>query len=420
VGSMLAAVLAIWAICALAPAAGAHGRSSSSSAWQFEPGPVADARVVVRVRLTDVHQAVPEAAGLTAAEIRVRPAAAAALDAYLVRHVTLRVGDSPCPVRGGVRVVPSADPAHLARSWRIRCREPSEIGGPVMQIDAFLEVAPGHFHLARVTRADGESLERLFVLDRPRQSLGAPEAPTRARGAGFGEYLVLGVEHIATGLDHLVFLLALLVVGVSLWEVATIVTGFTLAHSVTLALGVLGVVEPRPSAIEALIGLSIVVVAVENFWFTAGATTRRGIGIALGGGVGLAAAGALAGRVAVPALALVGVGLFALCYLALLQHVERPRRMRWFLAFVFGLVHGFGFAGMLVEIGLPGDRLAAALLGFNLGVELGQLVIVAAVWPLLAVLLRGDALRRRRIVHAFSAPILAAGLYWFLTRALAF
>ncbi len=338
-GSALAAGLSV---CALAAAAGAHGRSSSSSAWQFEPGPIADARVVVRVGLADVHQALPEAAGLTAAEISVRPAVTAALAAYLIRHVTLRVGDSQCPVQGSVRVVPSADPANLARSWRIRCREAGE---PVLQIDPFLEVAPGHFHLARITRSDGESLERLFVLDRPRQSLGASLAPTRAEGAGFGEYLVLGVEHITTGLDHLVFLLALLVVGVSLWEVATIVTGFTVAHSITLALGVLGVVEPRPGAIEALIGLSIVVVAVENFSLCAGAATRRGIGVALGCGVGLAVAGALAGRVAVPALALVGVGLFALCYLALLQRVERPRRLRWFVAFVFGWCTGSGSPG---------------------------------------------------------------------------
>ena len=121
--------------------------------------------------------------------------------------------------------------------------------------------------------------------------------------------------------------------------------------------------------------------------------------------------------VAVPALTLIGVGVFALAYLGLLRRVERPGRLRWFVAFVFGLVHGFAFAGMLAEIGLPPGRVAAALFGFNLGVELGQLAVVAAVWPILRLAMSGGPERRRRLVHAGSAPILVAGLFWFLTRA---
>jgi hypothetical protein len=407
-------------VCALAlagsaPDAGAHGRSTSTSVWTLEPGPVPAAGVLVRVRLSDLQRAVTEAAGLTAFEISVRPAAGAAVDAYLTGHVSLYAGSSRCAVRGPVLAAPSADPTHMARRWRVECEAP---GPPVLRVDPFFEVAPQHFHLARATRGDGEVLERIFVLESPTWALGEPGSPSGERGASFAGYLRLGVEHIATGVDHLLFLLALLLVGVSVLEVATIVTGFTVAHSMTLALGVLGVVEPRSAAIEALIGLSIAVVALENFAETVGPATRRWIVAFIAGGLALAALGAASGAVAVPALALIGVAVFALCYLELIRHVVRPGRLRWFVAFVFGLIHGFGFAGLLTQVGLPPDRLAPALLGFNLGVEIGQIVLVALAWPILLVVERGNRAHRVRVVQLCSAPILAAGLYWFLSRSL--
>jgi hypothetical protein len=414
-GSLAAALaLGLLAFALAPPEAGAHGRSNSTSLWELEPGPMPAGRVLVRVRLSDLQRVLREVAGLTAFGIQLRPDATAAVDAYLTRHVALLAGESRCSVKGPVRGVPSADPTHLARSWRVQCLE---AGPPVLRIDPFFEAAPGHFHLARATLGDGSQVERVFVLESPVFPLTAREASGGEAGAGFGDYLRLGIEHIATGADHLVFVLALLLVGASLAEVATIVTGFTVAHSVTLALGVLGVVEPLSAAIEALIGLSIVVVTLENFAITVGPSTRRAIVASLGGGVALAALASAAGFVAVPALTLIGVGVFALAYLGLLRHVERPGRLRWFVAFVFGLVHGFGFAGMLAEIGLPPGRVAAALFGFNLGVELGQLAVVAAVWPILHLAMRGGPERRRRLVHVGSVPILVAGLFWFLTRA---
>jgi hypothetical protein len=411
----LALLACVLALAGPARDAGAHGRSTSTSVWTFEPGPVPAAGVLVRVRLSDLQRAVTEAAGLTAFEISVRPAVEAAVDAYLTEHVALYAGSSRCAVRGPVSAVPSADPSHVARRWSVECRAP---GPPVLRVDSFFEVAPQHFHLARATRGDGEVLERIFVLESPTYALGAPGSAGGEPGVGFTGYLELGVEHIATGVDHLLFLLALLLVGISVLEVATIVTGFTVAHSMTLALGVLGVVEPRSAAIEALIGLSIAVVALENFAETVGPATRRGIVVSIAVGLALAALGAASAVVAVPPLALIGVAVFSLCYLELIRHVARPGRLRWFIAFVFGLIHGFGFAGLLTQVGLPPDRIAPALLGFNLGVEIGQILLVALAWPILLALERGNRAHRLRVVHVCSAPILAAGLYWFLSRSL--
>ncbi len=407
-------------VCGLAVAgsvedSGAHGRSTSSSVWRIQPGLHPEAQVRVRVLVSDLQRAVVETQGLTADEIRNRPVASAAVNDYLTEHVALFGGGSRCAVRGPVTSVPSVDPSHLARRWRVRC---AAAGPLVLNIDPFIEAVPSHFHLARAVIADGVVIERIFALDKSSFVLPKCGEDGSTGGASFREYVGLGIEHIATGVDHLLFLLALLLIGVSLREVATIVTGFTVAHSVTLTLGVLGWVEPRSAAIEALIGFSIAIVAIENFALTVGSTTRRRILTGTGAGLAGVTLAAAAGAVAVPVLALVGLGLFVLCYLGLVQRVDRPARLRWFVAFVFGLIHGFGFAGLLTEIGFPPGHMAPALLGFNLGVEVGQLVLVALVWPVLRVLQRLGSARYRRLVHLGSTPILAAGVYWFLSRSL--
>ena len=205
---------------------------------------------------------------------------------------------------------------------------------------------------------------------------GAPElALSRARADGLGDFVWSGLEHIGTapdqwhdaggwrlpdGLDHIVFLLALMLAGGTLLQLAGIASGFTLGHSITLALSGLGLVRPPASVIEPLIALSIALVAAQ---------------------------------------ALLG----------------RHERRRWQIAAAFGLVHGFGFAGALGALDLSRPELAKALFGFNAGVELGQLAIVAAIAPAVLLLQRRPRLHAL-FVRALAAAILAAGLYWFVAR----
>jgi hypothetical protein len=169
--------------------------------------------------------------------------------------------------------------------------------------------------------------------------------------------------------------------------------------------------------VEALIGYSIALVAAENAWLLAG----RGTAVPLAATLGLCAMALLAragfGAVAEPAL--LGLALFSACHFGLLDRVSRPARLRAAVAFAFGLVHGFGFAGVLAEMELPAGRVAPALFGFNLGVELGQLGVVAGIWPLLRALEARRPLAHRRVAEALSAAICGLGLFWFLTRALA-
>ncbi len=184
------------------------------------------------------------------------------------------------------------------------------------------------------------------------------EAPT------FWGFLKLGVEHIWTGYDHLLFLFALLVVCRSFRSIVAIVSCFTLAHSLTLALATMEIVKLPGRIVEPAIAASIVFVGVENLW-------RRG---------------------------------------------EEPRG-RWALTFVFGLIHGFGFATVLRELGVGqgGQGLAMPLFTFNLGVEVGQVIVAAAVLPIVWQLRKKEAFVRRG-VPALSAIVALAGLYWLVER----
>lgn len=409
------ALAAAW-LAGLAPdVARAHGRSTSLSSFEIEIGPPVRAEIRVRSPMTDLQRVIPEIASLAPTRAGPGPEALGWIDRYLQEHVVLRSGGEPCVVVGPATPAVTSDPTHVGRAWRVLCER---TGALSIESTAFYEAVPGHLHLARVRFAGSPPVEQVLVQSRPRAPIEASGAATPAAGSDLLDYARLGVEHIFTGADHVCFVLALLLVGGTLGEVAAVVTGFTAAHSVTLALGVLGVVRPGSATVQALIGLSIVIVALENFFETAGASTRRlvrgSLVLLLAGAIG----GAMVGRVSVPALALVGIGVFSLCYFALLARSARPMRLRWIVAFVFGLVHGLGFASVLADAGLEPGRLAHALLGFNVGVELGQLAIVAALWPAYRLLLASGPRARPVAVQIGSAAVLAAGLFWFLTRAM--
>lgn len=228
-------------------------------------------------------------------------------------------------------------------------------------------------------------LLRLALDGMPHSAVLSPEraeqgfvADQDSRLAQFGQYLIEGVWHIWIGFDHILFLLALLLPSVlvheagrwrgvarfgdALREVLWVVTAFTVAHSITLALAALGLVVLPSRLVESAIAASVVLAAANN-----------------------------------------------------LRPVIEGRR--WVAAFAFGLIHGFGFASVLAELGLPTQALALSLLGFNLGVEIGQLAIVAAFLPL-AYGLRRTGFYHRGVFVGGSLATLAIAALWFLERSL--
>jgi hypothetical protein len=378
-------LLLLAATLAAAPAP-AHERSVSYSTWTLDGD---GAHVTVRL------------AALEASRLPWPPADVGRLGDYWASHLRLRAGDTDCLAVARPRPLATA-PGDLAVEWRVTCPQP---GARRIASDAFLEVAPSHLHFARVRWPDGRTAEHVLSDATRMVALDAPAAPA------VGEALWLGVAHILSGWDHLAFILALLLLGGSLADTARVVTGFTVAHSVTLALAVAGWVRPDQAPVEALIGLSIALVAAENCWL-AGRRARAlpwvlcAILVALAG-----AAAAGVGRI--PALALAGLAVFTGCHMTRIGRAARPTPLRWHAAFAFGLLHGFGFASVLTDAAFPTTALARVLVGFNLGVEAGQLAVVAAVFPLVSL----ARVRRPALLEAGSAAVAGLGVFWFVTRA---
>lgn len=193
-------------------------------------------------------------------------------------------------------------------------------------------------------------------------------------------YTVIGVEHILFGFDHLLFVIALVLLLKGGWLVAKTVTAFTIAHSITLIGSTLGYLSLPSQPVEAIIALSIVFLAVE---IVKAQQNQKTLGNDKAGTLRLS------------------------------------ERFPWIVAFLFGLLHGFGFAGALAEIGLPQDAIPMALLTFNLGVEIGQLIIVAAAFAVLALIrrFRQSWLPPAKAVTSYAIGITAT--YWFIERMIA-
>jgi HupE / UreJ protein len=399
---MRRALLALALAAAAALPAAAHTRSVSYSSWQLD---ASGATVQVRISLLELSRLAFDPV------LDVGSGGRAAR--YLADHLALRAGGAPC----AAIAPPAAEPAPKGWAhfrWRVTC---AASGPRSLESSVLLDVAPSHLHFARVAGEGVSVRERVLTEAESEWPLETQSAgPSAAAGTTLLGYVGLGILHITTGWDHLAFLLALLLLARRLREVLVLVTAFTAAHSVTLALAVLGLVRPNGAAIEALIGYSIALVAAENAWLLAGGGITVPAAVAVA--TALLAVGAAFGAGSVGSLVLAGLALFAGCHFALLARVARPARLRSAVAFVFGLVHGFGFAGVLAEMDLPTARVAPALFGFNVGVELGQLAAVALAWPALVAIARASPQRwAPRVVEIGSAAVCGLGLFWFATRA---
>ncbi len=268
--------------------------------------------------------------------------------AAMRERLQLTADGAPCMAASG-RLLPAPAAVSVTGQVDFVCRDsPAEL----FIRDDLYEVLGADLHvLARASFAEG-SVEHAFATDSRVWRI--PIAGAHAEPPAIGGYLVHGVEHILIGYDHLLFLLALLLRAGRLREVVKIVTAFTAAHSLTLALSALGYVQLPPMLVEAAIAGSIAYVAAENL-LAAGVASRR-----------------------------------------------------WQVSFLFGLVHGFGFSSVLGGIGLPQDLLLSALFSFNLGVEAGQLLVVTLAWPLLVWLARRPW--HAVVVTALSGAMVVAGL----------
>lgn len=372
----------------------AHVRSESFSRWHHREGLVT-ARFTVNAR---------EVTRIPAAAIVTEPSAE--LARYLDSRIQVHDLAGACRRSQDFRPV-DARPGYVQAIAHWRCD-----GAPDrIVIDAFFDLAAEHSHFATVETA-ATSSQRLLTSEQRSWKLAAKATPESSRRATFASFVGQGFRHIISGLDHIVFLVVLLVACRRAREVFWAVTGFTLGHSLTLGLAAAGVIQPKLSAVEATIGLTIALVAVER----SARGNGQGRSFALGSAAGLLLL-ALASRWlgGLEAGFLAALALFAFCYLLLAREARNSAWFKLLVTTLFGLVHGLGFAAAFQASHLSPGQLLWPLAGFNIGVELGQLALVGLMGIAVA------ALTTRPRIAAWSADLAAAagcaiGVYWFVLR----
>ncbi|MDQ7018587.1 MAG: HupE/UreJ family protein [Robiginitomaculum sp.] len=346
-----------------------------------------------------------------------------ALEALLAGHLAASVKvfqeERPCTATMPL-VVPSSSGA-LQVKIDFTCQNPVKTEGWRVQNNAFFDLASTHIHIAQIEN-DDQAREFVFTnahrthVMRAREGHNG-ESARHGFWANFSTYIHLGITHILSGFDHLAFVTALILLARNYKDVALLVTGFTLGHSVTLSLAALGIIHPNSTAIEAMIGFSIAFVAMELLLLPGSHDWNRATkGIALLF-VFLTGA-ALLGLGALSPVIWAGLAFFVLSYGQLVTSAKLALRASLALTTAFGLVHGAGFASVLGEAGLPSGQYLAALGGFNIGVEIGQLAVIAA-WLMAFALSRqlvGQA-RTQQGQMIISTIVFTLGIYWFTSRA---
>src|SRR5882757_1082369 len=283
---------------------------------------------------------------------------------------------------------------------------------------AFFDRVPSHTHFAQIQdAATGEFTEQLITSEhRTVQVTGGSDS--RLKKARFFEFVRMGMMHIFTGVDHMSFLLGLVLISRRLRDLVFVVTGFTIGHSLTLALAVTGILRPHPEYIDALVALTIALIGAENI--VVQTRNSKPVAVIAGGAMAVMAAAAWLGFGGLPGLLSLGAGLFTAGYLVISGNLGDAGRARMLITLVFGLIHGFGFAADLLELQLPPERLAQLLVGFNLGVEIGQLILVAGATLLVALLAKYKfTLPRPVVVDVASAFLVGLGVFWFVSRSYA-
>ena len=309
---------------------------------------------------------------ITWGEVKARHAAIAA---YALSRLQLRGDGEPCLAKPTAHLIDEhSDGAYAVLRFTASCVR------PVVQLEIdyrlLFDLDPQHRGLLRLEKG-GATRTAIFSPAQPTLKLDVATAGASSRWGELLQYGREGIWHIWIGFDHVLFLISLLLPAVltlrarawqpvdafrpALWDVVRIVTAFTVAHSITLTLATIGVVSLPSRLVESVIAISVVLAAANNLYPVVGGS-------------------------------------------------------RWVVAFGFGLIHGFGFATVLAELGLRSSTLLVALIGFNVGVEIGQLAIVLGFLPT-AYVVRATWVYRRLVVVGGSVVIILIAALWFCERA---
>lgn len=391
--SIVARVIVAISALLLAVPATAHTRSQSFSTWTIGQNVIDGVFQVDAYRATQLSETPQDLPAL--------------LRDHIARTIKVTQNGTPCAATAPRSLrAPSGD---LRVELRFTCAKPFAEAPADLNVGAFFDVSISHVHYVRMTDSGGFH-EAVLTQGRSDVSVGGATAHS---GTDVGSFLVLGFEHVLSGIDHIAFLIALALLAGGPWRIVLAVTGFTLGHSLTLALVALGVLQPDTVAVEALIGFTVA-------WAAGDALARAR---ALPAWYGLAGAVAiltmpivawLAGLPVLSWTLIIGLAVFA-GTMSYARRFDGPY-IAPAIATIFGLAHGAGFAGPLLEMEIPSGQLLWTLLAFNLGVEAGQLTALAVMGGALWLLRRAPTRIPAAAFDATAALLFALGTFWFVSR----
>jgi len=385
----------------------AHSKSQSHSSWWIGEGTVS---VIFRLKVRDATFILdPEKQGQM-------------LGPAVISSFT-----------NGVDIKNSAGACDLSDDWRLQHANPGEyeisaefqcptddaltIAMPVLS-----SLSSSHLHFAKISTKQGIQADHLITSDQSVIELNLSENIPQSISGRIFQYILIGVEHISFGPDHIAFLIGILLLSYSVKSLLILVTGFTIGHSISLALAISGVIAPDIRIIEILIGFTVLLVGAEVF------ARRYGAYLLLYGLLSFCLLLMLvinliyAGQHdrGLPVLILILLAVFSFLKLNLSGEIEKGYGLNLMVTIMFGLIHGVGFADALAQYDLNAQNLWVSLVGFNLGVELGQILILMLIAVVIHILNRAQYHRAIILSGDISAVVLCAiGTFWFISRGIA-
>ena len=329
---------------------------------------------------------------------------------YLRQHIQVLSENSICKMKDDIRDIASQE-GYLNVEIQFHCESEEDIK---IINNAMFNLIQGHIHIARVYVDNNLFIEKaLFFND---QSLEIKEnVNENSFTKSFGSFFNTGMNHILSGYDHLLFILGLLLIVSHFRKLILVITGFTIGHSLTLSLAVFDLIQINSKLVEALIGYTIMFVGLEYFTKKNNNIVSSVIFVILLNLLLLIVSLMLS--ISLSSALILGIVIFSISYLFFINNYKKENKFIVIITIIFGLIHGLGFGGFLLGSGINDENIVSGLLGFNLGVEFGQIAFILFTLLTFKIL---SLLKLNRIISLTKNTafvfIISLGLYFYIQR----
>ena len=332
---------------------------------------------------------------------------------YLEQRIKVISGNKSCEQLKPMQLIESEE-GSINVSMKFQCEQKDAI---LIINNAFFDIIPSHIHIARVYEEDSIILEKaLFYND---QTINLETKNDKELNSNFlssiFNFIKIGIDHILSGYDHLLFIAGLVLLISSIRKLFIVITGFTIGHSITLIFSTLGYTVPNMMLIESLIGFTIFFLGLE--YYLQKTKKFKEIFFILSTLLILLLVLSLVKTILISYLTMLGVIMFSIGYFGLYVSLKDKNILIYIVTVLFGLIHGYGFGSFLLRTEIENYNLIYGLLGFNIGVELGQIIFVLLLMTILKLMkvLKLDELKLffEKLIFVL---IVSLGIFWFISR----